>query len=223
MFLRSLTSSLRRHFSTGISVRPVYLDAQATTPVDPRVLDAMLPLMTESFGNAHSRTHAFGWEAGECSSCAKFDFVVQVFAHLLWFRRVKHYTESLVEEAREHIADLIGAESGEIVFTSGATESNNLAIKGVARFAAKGQKKKNHIITTLTVSANSHADIAFFISRCRNCRSTSAFSTRAVAWRTTASKSRICPVSTTRGARTVCSLLLIYGVYLAFCVCVLHS
>jgi cysteine desulfurase len=101
--------------------RPLYLDAQATTPMDPRVLDAMMPLMTEAFGNAHSRTHAFGWEA-----------------------------EAAVEEAREQVAELIGAESQEIVFTSGATEANNLAVKGVARFAAKGQKAKNHIITTAT-------------------------------------------------------------------------
>ena len=81
-----------------------------------------------------------------CSAC--FDYIV-----LVWSRSFVVCAESLVEEAREHVAALIGAESGEIVFTSGATESNNLAIKGVARFAAKGQKKKNHIITTLTVRA----------------------------------------------------------------------
>ncbi|KAG0232013.1 cysteine desulfurase [Actinomortierella wolfii] len=98
--------------------RPVYLDMQATSPLDPRVLDAMLPYMTEIYGNPHSRTHSYGWEA-----------------------------ESAVDKAREHIANLIGADSKEIIFTSGATESNNLSIKGVARFY-KG--KKNHIITTQT-------------------------------------------------------------------------
>ncbi|KAG0249759.1 cysteine desulfurase [Actinomortierella ambigua] len=98
--------------------RPVYLDMQATSPLDPRVLDAMMPYMTELYGNPHSRTHSYGWE-----------------------------TEKAVDGAREHIANLIGADSKEIIFTSGATESNNLSIKGVARFY-KG--KKNHIITTQT-------------------------------------------------------------------------
>lgn len=98
--------------------RPLYLDNQATTPVDPRVLDAMLPLLTQCFGNAHSRTHAYGWEA-----------------------------EEQTETARENIASLIGANAKEIIFTSGATESNNMAIKGVANFY---QKKKRHIITTQT-------------------------------------------------------------------------
>jgi len=115
--LASACSTRRRCFST----RPVYLDAQATTPVDPRVLDAMLPLYVEQFGNCHSRTHSYGWEA-----------------------------QDLVEEARGKVAKLIGASPQEIIFTSGATESNNLAIKGVARFAAKGRNKKNHIITTVT-------------------------------------------------------------------------
>ncbi|CAD6890917.1 unnamed protein product [Tilletia controversa] len=98
--------------------RPIYLDAQATTPLDPRVLDAMMPFMTNQYGNPHSRTHAYGWES-----------------------------EAAVEEARKHIADLVGADPKEIIFTSGATESNNMSIKGVARFY-KG--KKNHIITTQT-------------------------------------------------------------------------
>jgi cysteine desulfurase len=103
-----------------ISGRPIYLDMQATTPMDPRVLDKMLPLFTEQYGNPHSRTHAYGWEA-----------------------------ESAVDEARQHVASLIGAGEKDIVFTSGATESNNMLIKGIARFH---QGKRRHIITTQTVS-----------------------------------------------------------------------
>jgi cysteine desulfurase len=99
--------------------RPIYLDMQATTPMDPRVLDKMLPYFTEQYGNPHSRTHAYGWEA-----------------------------ESAVDEARQHIADLIGAGSKDVVFTSGATESNNMIIKGIAKFH---QGKRKHIITTQTV------------------------------------------------------------------------
>ncbi|MDE3060182.1 MAG: IscS subfamily cysteine desulfurase [Pseudomonadota bacterium] len=97
---------------------PIYLDYQATTPVDPRVLEKMLPWFTEKFGNPHSRSHAYGWES-----------------------------EAATDLAREQIAALINATEKEIVFTSGATESNNLAIKGVARF---NKGKKNHIITPLT-------------------------------------------------------------------------
>ncbi|KAF2725934.1 cysteine desulfurase [Polychaeton citri CBS 116435] len=100
--------------------RPIYLDMQATTPTDPRVLDAMLPFFTGLYGNPHSRTHAYGWE-----------------------------TEKAVEQAREDIASLIGADAKEIIFTSGATESNNMSIKGVARFF-KRSGKKNHIITCQT-------------------------------------------------------------------------
>lgn len=100
-----------------MSHEPIYLDHHATTPVDPRVLDAMLPYFTERFGNSASKTHVYGWVA-----------------------------EEAVELARRQLAVLIGAPAGEIVFTSGATESNNLAIKGVAEAcAAKGK----HIVTSV--------------------------------------------------------------------------
>jgi len=99
----------------------VYLDNQATTPCDPRVVDAMLPWFTEKFGNPHSAEHAMGREA-----------------------------EDAVEAARGHVAALIGAEPREIVFTSGATESNNLAIKGAARFAAAHGNPRRTIITVAT-------------------------------------------------------------------------
>ena len=97
---------------------PIYLDYGATTPVDGRVVDAMIPWLREHFGNPASRSHAWGWEA-----------------------------EEAVEQARGHVADLIGADPREIVWTSGATESNNLAIKGAAHFY---QGKGKHLITVKT-------------------------------------------------------------------------
>jgi cysteine desulfurase len=102
---------------------PIYLDHAATTRCDPRVVEAMLPSLTETFGNPGSRNHSFGWAA-----------------------------EDLVDNARRQVADLIGADPKEIVFTSGATESNNLAIKGAASMYARkpaGETGRGHIITAL--------------------------------------------------------------------------
>jgi len=98
--------------------RPSYLDMQATTPVDPRALDAMVPYLTNLYGNPHSRTHEYGWES-----------------------------ENAVEVGRQQVASLIGANPKEVIFTSGATESNNISVKGVARFY---RERKKHVITTQT-------------------------------------------------------------------------
>ena len=97
---------------------PIYLDYSATTPVDPRVAEKMIPWLTEHFGNPASRSHAYGWEA-----------------------------EKAVEDAREQVAALVNADAKEIIWTSGATESNNLAIKGAAHFY---QGKGKHLITVKT-------------------------------------------------------------------------
>ncbi|WP_334001668.1 IscS subfamily cysteine desulfurase [Burkholderia cepacia] len=98
--------------------RPIYMDYSATTPVDPRVVDKMVPFLHEQFGNPASRSHSYGWDA-----------------------------EQAVEEARAHVAALLGADPREIVWTSGATEGNNLAIKGAAHFS---QGKGRHLVTVKT-------------------------------------------------------------------------
>lgn len=129
--LRNWPRSLRRLTSANVAataeaqptagsnpLRPIYLDMQSTTPIDPRVADAMLPHLTTHYGNPHSRTHSYGWEA-----------------------------EQAIEKARANVADIIGADAREIIFTSGATESNNMSIKGVALFY---KSRKKHIITTQT-------------------------------------------------------------------------
>src|SRR5215203_1819480 len=98
--------------------KPIYLDYSATTPVDPRVAAKMIPYLTEQFGNPASRSHAFGWE-----------------------------TEKAVEEAREQVAALVNCDPRELVLTSGATESINLALKGAANFY---KEKGKHVITVKT-------------------------------------------------------------------------
>ena len=114
-----IQNSIRAMSASGAEKqKPLYLDAQSTTPMDPRVLDSMMPFLTSYYGNPHSRTHQYGWES-----------------------------EAAMETARAQVANLIGADSKEIVFTSGATESNNISVKGVGRFYAS---KKKHIITTQT-------------------------------------------------------------------------
>jgi len=98
--------------------RPIYMDYHATTPVDPAVVDAMVPYFAEKFGNAASRQYRYGWEAQEA-----------------------------VEQAREAVATLIGADAKEVIFTSGATEANNLALKGLAEIARPG---RDHFVTLVT-------------------------------------------------------------------------
>jgi cysteine desulfurase len=111
-------ASLRQQLVSSGATFPIYLDYQSTTPCDPKVIEAMLPFFGSKFGNPHSRSHQFGWEA-----------------------------EDATELARSQVATLINADSKDIVWTSGATESNNLAIKGVAHFYGKS---KNHIVTLAT-------------------------------------------------------------------------
>lgn len=122
----SLFNSLNKSFCTKSHLesdaitnskhRTIYLDFQSTTPLDPEVLNEMLPYMVQKFGNPHSKTHSYGWES-----------------------------EDAVEKARAQIAKAIGADSKEIIFTSGATESNNLALKGLSDFY---KDKKKHLICT---------------------------------------------------------------------------
>ena len=109
------------NLTKSFSTKPIYMDYQATTPMAQPVFDAMKPYLLEEFGNPHSKTHAYGWDA-----------------------------EHAVEDARSKVAKVINAHPKEIIFTSGATESNNMSLKGVVNFLKSNKNKKNHIITTTT-------------------------------------------------------------------------
>ena len=139
---------------------PIYLDYSATTPVDPRVAQKMIPYLTEFFGNPASRSHAFGWKA-----------------------------EEAVEEARAHVAALINADPKEIVWTSGATEGNNLAIKGAANFY---KTKGKHLITQKT----EHKAVL------DTCASSSARASRRPTWRSSRTESSTSKNSRRRSGRT---------------------
>ena len=106
-------------------MKPLYLDYHATTPVDPRVLDEMLPFFTERFGNPHSKQHAWGWEARDA-----------------------------VEKARAQVAALINASAGEIVFTSGATESNTLAIRGAVAASASAKATADKSLSAFVIRSS---------------------------------------------------------------------
>eukprot|EP00959_Pyramimonas_sp_CCMP1952_P420266 8802364-Pyramimonas_sp.AAC.1 len=161
----------------SLSGRPMYLDMQATTPMDPRVLDAMLPYFTEMYGNPHSRTHMYGWESEDAIEVGRKQVSTQRAHCSVFLECLLELTPSLVAFLRDEekvtrtpgfvcwragacapgllrhlfdpsqVADIIGANPKEIIFTSGATESNNISIKGVARFY---KSKKKHVITTQT-------------------------------------------------------------------------
>ena len=148
---------------------------QATTPLDPRVLDAMLPFWTDQYGNPHSRTHYFGWESDDAveaarkqvqlincltsvtrTTCVSGVSAARQGTAMVSFTSLQPASTNMplvfradasVPVLRRQVADLIGADPKEIVFTSGATESNNMALKGVANFY---KERKNHIITTQT-------------------------------------------------------------------------
>ncbi len=129
--------------------RPVYLDNQATTRCDPRVLEAMLPYFTEAYGNPHSAEHAMGLAA-----------------------------EAAVEQARAEVAALLGAEPREVVFTSGATESNNIAIKGAARHARAMGNERRRIVTVAT----EHKCVLESVLACRRGRFRTGFTAGRRRW-----------------------------------------
>lgn len=110
----AVSYKLKRFGDDSLESRPIYLDSSSTTPLDPRVMYEMMPFQISYYGNPHSTSHAYGWQA-----------------------------ENAVENARQQVTDLIGAKSSKsIIFTSGATESNNIAIKGCARFYTRNSHKK---------------------------------------------------------------------------------